>query len=177
MTVTAVRKDPDTLTMTIVAEFDASPERVWRLWADPRQHERWWGPPGYPATFTTHDLVPGRRIEYHLTGPAGEQMKAYLDVVEVHAPHRLVFREGFAADAGASSSDRPANELRVTIEAIDDDRTRMSVQTTFPSRQAMEEFLAMGMEEGFTASIAQIDGVLTADRSGTRSRHVGKEPS
>jgi activator of Hsp90 ATPase-like protein len=45
MTVTAVCKDPQTLSMTLEAEFDASPERVWQLWADPRQLERWWGPP------------------------------------------------------------------------------------------------------------------------------------
>ena len=30
MTVTAVRKDPDQLTMTLTAEFPATPERVWR---------------------------------------------------------------------------------------------------------------------------------------------------
>jgi hypothetical protein len=39
MTVTAVRKDHKTFTMTAEAEFDASPERVWQLWADPRQLE------------------------------------------------------------------------------------------------------------------------------------------
>ena len=52
MTVTAVRKDPQALSLTLDAEFDASSERVWRLWADPRQLERWWGPPTYPATVT-----------------------------------------------------------------------------------------------------------------------------
>ena len=31
--------------MTMVAEFDAAPERLWRLWENPRQLERWWGPP------------------------------------------------------------------------------------------------------------------------------------
>ena len=31
MTVTAVRKDPQTLTMTLEAEFNASPERVWQI--------------------------------------------------------------------------------------------------------------------------------------------------
>ena len=41
MTVTAVQKDPDALTMTLTAEFDAPAERVWQLWADPRQLERW----------------------------------------------------------------------------------------------------------------------------------------
>ncbi len=57
MTVTAVRKDPQRLTLTVEAEFDASVERIWQLWADPRKLERWWGPPTYPATFTKHDLT------------------------------------------------------------------------------------------------------------------------
>ena len=73
MTVTAVRKDPQSRTMTLEAEFDASPERVWQLWADPRQLERWWGPPTYPATVDAHDLRPGGRVEYHMTGPEGDQ--------------------------------------------------------------------------------------------------------
>ncbi len=90
MTVTAVRKDPQALTMTIDAEFDASPERVWQLWADPRQLVRWWGPPTYPATFTKHDLGPGSRVEYHMTGPEGDQPRGYGDVVEINPPRSLV---------------------------------------------------------------------------------------
>ena len=49
MTVIAVRKDPRSRTMTLEAEFDASPERVWQLWADPRQLERWWGTADVPG--------------------------------------------------------------------------------------------------------------------------------
>ena len=59
MTVKDVKKDPATLTMVVTAEFNAPIERVWQLWADPRQLERWWGPPTYPATFVDHNLVPG----------------------------------------------------------------------------------------------------------------------
>jgi len=58
MTVTAIRKNRESRTMTLEAEFDASPERVWRLWADPRQLERWWGPPTYPATSTLTTCAP-----------------------------------------------------------------------------------------------------------------------
>ena len=57
MTVTSFRKDPEALTMTITAELDATVERAWQLWADPRQLERWWGPPTYPATVVDHDLA------------------------------------------------------------------------------------------------------------------------
>ncbi len=41
MTVTAVRKDSQRLTLTVEAEFDAPVERIWQLWADPRKLERW----------------------------------------------------------------------------------------------------------------------------------------
>src|SRR5438552_18989420 len=59
MTVTAVSTDPQALTMTIETEFDASPERVWQLWADPRQLERWWGPADLPRH--VHAAQPGAR--------------------------------------------------------------------------------------------------------------------
>ena len=61
MPVTDVNKDLDALTMTITAEFDAGAERIWEMWSDPRQLERWWGPPSFPATFVEHDLSPGGR--------------------------------------------------------------------------------------------------------------------
>ena len=76
MTVTAVRKDPEKLTMTLDAEFDASPDQVWNLWADPRKLERWWGPPTYPATVVDHDLVPGGTVSYYMTGPEGDNATA-----------------------------------------------------------------------------------------------------
>lgn len=170
MTVTAVRKDPEALTLTITAEFDASPERVWQLWADPRQLERWWGPPTYPATFTRHDLAVGSRVEYHMTGPEGDQPHGYWDILETEPPHRLVYRDGFANEDGSPNDDLPRNEGRVTIEGIGDGRTRMSIDSLFPSREAMEQVLAMGMEAGITEAVGQIDAILAEDAVATRGR-------
>jgi uncharacterized protein YndB with AHSA1/START domain len=160
MAVTAVRKDPQALTMTLDAEFDASAERVWQLWADPRQLERWWGPPTYPATFTKHDLAPGSRVEYHMTGPEGDQPRAYWDILEVDAPHRLVVRDGFANDDGTPNDEMPRNEVVATIEPIDAGRTRMSIAAHFPSTEAMQMQVAMGMVEGLTEAVGQIDAIL-----------------
>ena len=145
MTVTAVRKDPQRLTMTLDAEFAATPERVWQLWADPRQLERWWGPPTYPATVTAHYLRSGGRVEYHMTGPKGDQPHGYWEVLEADAPHRLVFRDGFADADGTPNSDMPINETRVAIRAVGGGRTRMSIESIFPDAAAMEQLLAMGM--------------------------------
>ena len=164
MTVTAVQKNPETLTMTATAEFDASPERVWQLWADPRQLERWWGPPTYPATVTSHDLSPGGRVAYHMTGPEGDQPRGYWDVIETDPPRSLVFRDGFAHDDGSPNTDLPITKARVEIEEIGDGRTRMSIETLFPSAAAMEQILAMGVEEGLTQAIGQIDAILAEQK-------------
>jgi uncharacterized protein YndB with AHSA1/START domain len=160
VTVTAVQKDPENLTLVLTAEFDASPERVWELWSDPRQLERWWGPPTYPATFDRHDLSVGSRVEYHMTGPTGDQPRGYWDVLEADPPRTLVFRDGFAHDDGTPNDDFPRNEGIVTIEPIDNERTRMSIKSIFPSPEAMEQVLAMGMEEGLTEAVGQIDAIL-----------------
>jgi len=163
MTVTALRKDPDTLTMTIDGEFEASAERVWQLWADPRQLERWWGPPAYPATFTRHDLTPGSRAEYYMTGPTGDQPRGYWDIIETDPPRSLVFLDGFANDDGTPNDDVPRNEGRVTIEVIGEGRTRMSIQFHFSSGAAMEQMIAMRMDEGLTEAVGQIDAILAED--------------
>lgn len=160
MTVTAVHKDPHALNLTVDAEFEASPERVWELWADPRQLERWWGPPTYPATVTTHDLRPGGRVEYHMTGPEGDQPRGYWEIQEVDPPRSLVVRDGFANEDGTPNTEMPTSEFRVTIEEVGAGRTRMSIVSLFPSPKAMEQLLALGMEEGLTQAMGQIDAIL-----------------
>ena len=67
--ITSVTKDAATLTLTVVADFPVSQERLWDAYADPRQLERFWGPPTWPATFTRHDFKVGGRAEYFMTGP------------------------------------------------------------------------------------------------------------
>ncbi len=168
MTVTAVRKDPEALTMTITAEFDTSPERVWKLWEDPRQLERWWGPPTYPATVDSHDLSPGGRVEYYMTGPEGDQPRGYWEIVEADAPHSLVFRDGFANDDGTPNAGLPVVTARVTIADLGSGRTRMSIESTFPSAEAMEQVLAMGMEDGLKQAVGQIDAILAEDPVASR---------
>lgn len=160
MTVTSVLKDPVALTMTITAEFDAPIRRVWQLWQDPRLLERWWGPPTFPATFVDHDLSPGGVATYFMTGPEGEQPHGWWRVISVDEPHRLEIEDGFADDAGLPNPDMPTMVFRVVLFELPSERTRMQIETSFPTLEAMEQIMAMGMEEGMTLAMAQIDGVL-----------------
>jgi uncharacterized protein YndB with AHSA1/START domain len=163
MTVTSVLKDPEALTMTITAELAATVERAWQLWADPRQLERWWGPPTYPATVVDHDLVPDGRVTYFMTGPEGDKFHGWWQVLAVEPPHRLEFKDGFADDSGTPDEAMPTTTTLVTLSGRDDGGTLMTVEARFPSLEAMEQLMAMGMEEGIVSAMGQIDAILADD--------------
>jgi uncharacterized protein YndB with AHSA1/START domain len=161
MTVISTTKDPTRLTLTIVADFDASPDRVWEVWEDPRQLERWWGPPTYPATFTRHDFVVGGESRYFMTGPTGDTPRGWWRIVSIDRPHRLDFANGLA---GEDCEPEPGTEpmpSSVTLEAVDGG-TRMTAVTCFASTEQMQTMLERGMDEGMGLAIGQIDSLLAS---------------
>lgn len=159
MSVTNVHKDPERLTMTVTTEYDVSVERAWELWNDPRQLERWWGPPTYPATVVEHDLNPGGRVTYFMTGPEGDRHHGWWRVLEADPPKRFVMEDGFADENGVPSAAMPTMIMTVELTSTDAGTT-MTINTAFPSLEAMEQLINMGMEEGLCQALGQIDGIL-----------------
>ncbi|MGL4178502.1 MAG: SRPBCC family protein [Dermatophilaceae bacterium] len=163
MPVTDITKDLDSRTLVIAAEFAAPVERVWAIYADPRQLEQVWGPPTYPATFVDHDLRPGGRVTYYMTSPEGEKFAGYWEVTEVEAPTRFVFRDGFAnAETFTPNRDLPVSENTYVFEAAGTG-TRATYTCTYATTEAMQQVLDMGMEEGAREAMNQIDGFLAAN--------------
>jgi uncharacterized protein YndB with AHSA1/START domain len=163
MGVTSVIKDRDRLTMTVTAEYEASAERAWELWNDPRQLERWWGPPTFPATVVDHDLRPGGAVSYFMTGPQGEQPRGWWRILEVEAPRLLVLEDGFADASGQPDASMPTLLMRMSLQDRVEGGVVMTIETTFPSAESMEQLVAMGMEEGLDAALGQIDAILTME--------------
>ena len=98
-----------------------------------------------------------------MTGPTGDQPHGFWDIVESDPPRRLVFLDGFAHEDGTPDENFPRNTGTVTIQSVDAGRTRMSIESHFPSTEAMEQVLALGMEEGLTLAVGQIDAILAED--------------
>jgi uncharacterized protein YndB with AHSA1/START domain len=159
MSVTSVEKDFDRLTLTVIADFDASPERVWQLWADPRKLERWWGPPSYPATVEQHDLAPGGDVTYFMTSPEGEKYRGWWRVTSVNPPKSLEFTDGFANQDGTPSAEMPTTSVHMQLTEHDGG-TRMELRSVFDSREQMEQLDRMGMAEGLRQAVGQMDALL-----------------
>ncbi|MGV8966479.1 MAG: SRPBCC family protein [Cellulomonas sp.] len=159
MTVISTTPDTTTLTMTVVADVAAPPKRAWQLWVDPRQLERWWGPPTWPATFLQHDVVVGGASRYYMTGPDGERAHGWWRFVAIDEPHSFEFEDGFA-----DADDVPDATMPTTVARVDlletTHGTRMTITTRFATLEQMEQLVAMGMVEGMSAAMGQIDEIL-----------------
>jgi uncharacterized protein YndB with AHSA1/START domain len=159
MTVVTSRRDTDNLTLAITCEFTAPPSRVWQVWEDALQLARWWGPPTWPATFTRHDFTVDGLSRYYMTGPAGERAYGAWQVIDLEPPVRLAFTDAFADEEGTFLDDPAPMRVDVAIEAAGPG-TRMTVTTRFQSLQHLQQVADMGMEEGFTLALGQIDDLL-----------------
>lgn len=159
MPVTHVEQDLDARTLTIVADFAAPVERIWQVYADPRQLERVWGPPIYPATFVDHDLTPGGRMNYYMTSPEGEKYAGYWIIKTVDAPSGFTFDDGFAHEDFTPNTDLPVSDNIYTL-APRVGGTRATFVSTYATAEALQAVLDMGVIEGASGAINQIDDLV-----------------
>ena len=159
MPVTSVTTDPEALTMTLVGDFPVPVERLWTAFADPRQLERFWGPPGYPATFDSYDLKPGGIAHYWMTSPEGTRFYGRWDFTAVEQPDRIVVRDSFADADGNIDASVPTGHMELIFESTASG-SRFTALSIFESAEALEQVLAMGQVEGMRQAIGQLDTVL-----------------
>jgi uncharacterized protein YndB with AHSA1/START domain len=152
MPVTSVTKDPESLTMTVVAEFDVPVRRLWDAYLDPRKLERFWGPPAHPAVFTRHDGCVGGRSEYEMTAPDGEVTRFTWQWVAVDELKSFEIRDGDGPPASG-----PARMV-FTFEPTNSG-SRMATTIYFDSATELEQ-VGLGMEQGMAEAMGQMDAVL-----------------
>lgn len=159
MPVIDIVKDFDARTLVITAEFAAPVERVWQVYADPRQLERVWGPPSHPATVVEHSLTPGGHVNYYMTSPEGEKYYGGWRVLTVDEPHRFTFEDFFADSDFTPTPDLPVSTAEFRFEPSGAG-TKAIFTTSYETAEALQQVLDMGMEEGATQATNQIDALL-----------------
>lgn len=164
MPVTSVTQDPAALTLTVVADFPVPVARLWEVYVDPRQLERFWGPPTYPARFTRHDVAVGGRSAYAMTGPEGDVSRGCWQWLAIE--HRTSFEvlDSFALADGSPNPDLPSMRMVFTFGTTPTG-SRVTTTTYFNSADELARLLDMGMDEGMRHAMGQMDDVLADLRS------------
>jgi uncharacterized protein YndB with AHSA1/START domain len=169
MPITSTKSDATKLTLTVVGEYNVPVQRLWEAWNDPRQLEKFWGPPTWPATFTRHDARVGGHSKYHMTGPDGTQAHGWWRFLAVEPARKIEIEEGFAHSDGRPNDQMPSMRMTFTFEKTSTG-SRFTALTKFPSIAAMEQLATMGMVEGMESALNQMDRVMADLSSFAASR-------
>jgi len=159
MPVTSVVTDPESLTLTVVADFPVPVRRLWDAYADPRRIERFWGPPTWPARFTRHDMHPGGRSHYAMQGPEGGLERGVWEFLSVDAPREFTVIDSFALEDHSPNPEFPSVRISFAFEETPSG-SRLTTTSHFGSLDQLEQLVAMGMDEGMRAAMSQIDAVV-----------------
>jgi uncharacterized protein YndB with AHSA1/START domain len=152
MPITTVTSNADDLTLTVVGDYPVPVQRLWEAYADPRQLERFWGPETWPATFTRHDMSAGGRSEYYMTGPDGSRARGWWRFLAVAPGRQIEVEDGFAHEDGRPNEAMPTMRMVFTFEPTASG-SRMTGVTYFPSVEAMQQLVEMGMVEGLRSAL------------------------
>src|SRR3954462_96213 len=111
-------------TISIERELDAPRELVWKVWTDPDEIAKWWGPEHFttPREKIDYDLRPGGAARLTMVGPDGQEVPNNGHFTVGEPPERLGFAE--------ENSDSPMRESgETTVEFIDlgGERTKVVV--------------------------------------------------
>ncbi len=159
MPLTSVTKDAAKLALTVVGDYPVPQKRLWDAFADPRQLERFWGPPAFPATFTRHEFKAGGRAEYFLTLPEGKRWSGSWNFTTVRPISSFEAHDG---EDNAGDQNMPAS-MKFAFEPTPTG-SRVTIVTKFSSVEAMEQTIP-GMEAGLRAAMPQLDAVLAEARA------------
>lgn len=141
-------------TITIVREFDAAPEQVFRAWIEPELFVRWNGPRSIDTRIEYWDARTGGSWRYAALRD-GEQIAGfYGSFHEVRPTERLVQTFTFDGVPDGVSLDT------ATFEALPNGRTRVTVVSLVESLETRDAILSSGMDVGVREGYDKLDGLL-----------------
>ena len=142
-------------------EFPAPREKVWQAWTESDLRDQWWAPKPWKAATESFDFSEGGHWHYSMNGPAGEKIFAWVGYFTIDPKNRITAEDAFCDATGKKTPDMPVMlwEIEFSDAGVG---TKVIVTTTFASEADMDTILSMGVEEGFTMALDNLEAILTA---------------
>jgi len=132
---------------------------VFKVWTNPDDIGKWWGPNGF--TTTTHEMrvEPGGCWRYIMHGPDGTDYDNRVDYLEVVAPERIVYLHG--------ERENDPNQFHVTVTFDEhENKTKLTMRMVLKSPEELERVKAFGAVEGGIQTINRLEALLAELTSG-----------
>ena len=163
--------DP-TVDFTLTRLFDAPRELVFRTMTETEHLQKWWGPAGCTIDVLRHEPRPGGQFLYCMRFAPGAEMYGLFDYVELIAPERIVFVNGFADAQGKRiryelaptwpmevtntiTLSEEGGKTRMTLLSVPKDANDVELQTFKSGHASMEQGFG-GMYDLYAAYLAKL---------------------
>jgi uncharacterized protein YndB with AHSA1/START domain len=154
---TTIEADPNLPTITIVREFDAPADRVYRAWVEPELVVQWLGPTSTEMKIDRWDASTGGSYRY-TAWQGGEEVAAfYGSFHEARPGERLVQTFTWEGMPDGVSLET------MTFTDLGNGRSRITGVSVVDSLEARDGILASGMEVGVYEGYAKLDALLARD--------------
>lgn len=154
-----VSKDFENKKMVIKREFKAPVEKVWKAWTTPDLLDRWWAPKPWKSETKEMNFNEGGSRLYCMVGPENERHWGKTNYKKIEDQKFFEGEDYFTDETGNKNSDLPVMFFK-NFFSESKDGTLIEIETTFPSEEDMKKILEMGMAEGFSLAMDNLDEVL-----------------
>ena len=147
----------------ITREFGAPARLLFEAWSKPEHVMKWFGPKGWPLTLCEMDFRKGGKFRFAMTGPDGKQNTPFGgEYLEIVSDRKIVYDNAFE-EPGA-----PKMVVTVTFDEKAG-KTTLTIHTLFESVAMRNEYVGVGMGEGYASALDQLAEVVAALRAEARS--------
>lgn len=142
--------------LIVTRVLDATPEKVFEAWTDPKQMEQWWGPKCFTNPVCELDPRPGGAWRIVMRGPDGTEYECGGVYREVVKPERLVFSNNAYDRAGKLLLEGVTS---VTF-AAQGPKTKLTLETRVVGKVPYAAQMLAGMEAGWNQSLDRLTDLV-----------------
>lgn len=146
-------------TMTITREFDAKRQLVWDCHTRSELLDQWFAPKPLTTKTKSMDFRDGGHWHYVMIDPTGPEYWGRMDYKKISPIDNYTALDGFCDASGALNPDLPRAEWDVTFTEHGA-RTLVHTVVTYPSAEAIQQVIDMGMKDGMTSTLERLDELL-----------------
>ena len=156
---TEVTKDLENGVLKVSREFAADVSLVWKAWTQADLLDQWWAPRPWRTETKSMEFKPGGRWVYEMVGPSGERHGAVQIYSEIKKEDFFSGKDAFADSDGKINESLPVADWKNTFKRTPNGTLVITV-AKYPSTEALQTVLNMGMEEGLTMAQGNLDELL-----------------
>lgn len=145
--------------LTINREFEADRQLVWDCYTKSELLEQWFAPEPFTTKTKSMDFREGGHWLYAMVEPNGTEYWGRMDYVKIKPVDFYSGLDAFCNEKGELNPDLPRANWDVTFS---DKGENALVETvvTYNSLADLETVIKMGMQEGLTSTLEQLDKLL-----------------